>query len=56
MQTTQEANPHPRIAQYVNMWIFFFFFSFSFLCHMLTVGACVRRIAPEGHVEWTTLA
>jgi hypothetical protein len=58
MQTTQEANPHPRIAACVNMWsvFFFFFFFFFFLCHLLDVGACVCHIAWEGQVEWTTLA
>jgi hypothetical protein len=60
MQTTQEVNPHPRIAPCVNMWggifFFFFFFFFFFLCHLLNVGACVRHIAREGQVEWTTLA
>ena len=33
-------------------YYFFFFFS----CHLLNVGACVRHIAWEGQVEWTTLA
>ena len=44
MQTTQEVNPHPRIAPCV------FFF------HLLNVGACIRHIVQERHVEWTTLA
>jgi hypothetical protein len=39
------------------MWsVFFFFFFFFFLSHLLNVGACVRHIAREGQVEWTTLA
>jgi hypothetical protein len=64
MQTTQEVNPHPHIAPYINKWsvTFFFFFFFFFLylfllllCHLPNVGACVRHIAWEGQVEWTTL-
>ena len=41
MQTTQEVNPHPRIASCVNMWsvtflfLFFFFFFLLFWCHLL---------------------
>jgi hypothetical protein len=53
MQTTKEVNPHPRIASCVNMWSVFFFF---FCRHLLNFGACVRHIAWEGQVEWTTLA
>ena len=59
MQTTQEVNPHPRIAPcHVNMWsvTFLFLFFFFFLCHLLNVGACVRHIIREGQVEWATLA
>ena len=68
MQATKEVNPHPRIAPCVNMWSVAFFlllllllssllllFVF-FLCHLLNVGACVRHIAQEGQVEWTTQA
>ena len=57
MQTIKEVNPHPHIAPRVNMWsvTFLFLFIFSFLCHLLNVGACVRHIAREGQVEWTTL-
>jgi hypothetical protein len=33
-------------------WILFFFL----LCDMLNIGVCVRHIAQEGQVEWTTLA
>jgi hypothetical protein len=57
MQTTEELNPHPRIAPCVNMWSvsFFFFFFFFFFCHLLNVGACVCHIVWEGQVEWTTL-
>ena len=51
--TTKEVNPHPHLAICVNLWIITFFF---FLCHLLKVGACVRHIAREGQVEWTTLA
>ena len=40
MQTTQEVNPHLLLL---------------LLCHLLNVGACVRHIALEGQVEWTTL-
>ena len=57
VQTTQEVNPHPRIAPCVNMWsaTFLFFFSFSFsLCHLLNVGAGICHITREGQVEWTT--
>jgi hypothetical protein len=54
MQITQEINPHPHIAPCVNMWsVTFLFF---FLYHLLNVCACVRHIAREGQVEWTTLA
>ena len=35
MQTTQEVNPHPRIAPCVDMWSAIFFF----LCHLMNVGA-----------------
>jgi hypothetical protein len=57
MQTTQEVNPHPRIAPCVNMWSVTFLFLFLFfLCHLLNVGACVWHIAQEGQVEWTTPA
>jgi hypothetical protein len=60
MDTTQEVKPHPRIAPCVNMWsvtfLFLFLFLVFFLCHLLNVGACVRHIAREGQVEWTTLA
>ena len=60
MQTIKEVNPHPRIASCVNMWtvtlVFLFLFLFSFLCHLLNVGACVRHVAWEGQVEWTSLA
>jgi hypothetical protein len=40
MQTTQEVNPHPRIAPCVNMWrvTFSFFVFYFFLCHLLNVG------------------
>ena len=57
MQTTKEVNPHSCIAPYVNMWsvTFLFLFVFSFLCHLLNVGACICRIAQEGQVKWTTL-
>ena len=52
IQTTQEVNPHPCIASCVDMWnVFFFFF---FFCHLLNNSACVRHIAQEGQVEWTT--
>jgi hypothetical protein len=52
LQITQEVNPHPRIALYVNIWsVTFLFF---FICHLLNVGACVCHIAWEGQVEWTT--
>jgi hypothetical protein len=53
MQTTQEANPHPRIAPGVNMWsvTFLLLFFFSSLCHLLNVGACVRHIIRVGQVE-----
>jgi hypothetical protein len=37
MQTTQEVNPHPRIAPSVNMWSVFFFF----FCHFVECW-CVR--------------
>ena len=50
MQTTQEVNPHTHVAPCVNMWSVFSFFSF-----FLNVGACVRHIAQEGQVEWSTL-
>jgi hypothetical protein len=59
MQTTKEGNPHPRIAPCVNKWSVTFLFLFLFLffwCHLLNVDACVRHIAREGQVEWTTLA
>ena len=52
MQTTKEVNPHPLIAPCVNMWSVFFFFFFR----LLNIGACVRHIAREGQVEWTTLS
>ena len=58
VQTTKEVNSYPRIAPCVKMQsvtfllLFFFFF---FLCHLLNVDACVRHIAMEGQVEWTTL-
>ena len=55
MQTTQEVNPHPRIMPCVNMWSVTFLF-FFFLCCLLNVGACIRHIAGEGQVKWTTLA
>ena len=56
MKTTKEGNPHPRIAPCVNMWsVTLFLFFIFFLCHLLNVGACVRHIAWEGQVEWTTL-
>jgi hypothetical protein len=57
MQTTQEANPHPCIAPWVNIWsvTFLFLVLFFFLCHLTHVGACVCHIAREGQVEWTTL-
>ena len=37
MQTTQEVNPHSRIASCVNKWsvVFFFFF---FLCHLYCIS------------------
>ena len=59
MQTTKEVNPHPRIVPCVNMWsVFFSFFFFLLLLlllsHLLNVGACIRHIAREGQVEWTT--
>ena len=50
LQTTKEANPHPCIVPCVNMWSVFFFF---FLCHLLSVGACICHIAQDGQVEWT---
>ena len=53
MQTTKEVNSHPRIAPRVNMWIVIIIF-FFFLCHLLNVGACIRHIALDDHVEWTT--
>jgi hypothetical protein len=58
MQTTKEVYPHLCIAPCVNIWwifFFFFFFFFFFLCHLLNVGACIRHIAWEGQVKWTTL-
>jgi hypothetical protein len=55
IQPTKEVNPHPRIAQRVNMGsVTFFFFFFFFLCHLLNVGACICDIAWEGRVECTT--
>jgi hypothetical protein len=59
LQTIKEVNPHPCIAPCVNMWSVTFLslsLSFFFLCHLLNVGACVRQIAREGQVEWTTPA
>ena len=55
VQTTKEANPHPCIAPWVNMWSVTFLFFFFFFCHLLNVGACIRHIAHEDQVEWTTL-
>ena len=52
VQTTKDVNPHPRIAPCVSMWSAFFFFYFG----LLNVGACIRHIAWEGQVQWTTLA
>jgi hypothetical protein len=53
-QTTKEVSPHPRIAPCVNMWsVTFLLVCFFFLCHLLNVGACVRHITHDGHVEWT---
>ena len=54
MQTTEEVNPHPHIAPCVIMRSVTLFF-FSFLCHLLNVGACICHIAWEGQAEWTTL-
>jgi hypothetical protein len=54
MQITKEVNPHLCIVPCVNMWSVTFFF-FFFFCHLLNVGVCVRHIAQEGQVEWTTL-
>ena len=56
MQTYKEVNLHPRIAPYVNMWSVTLFLFLFFVCHLLNVGACVRHIAWESQVEWTTLA
>jgi hypothetical protein len=56
MQITWEVNSHLRIAPCVKRWSVTFLFFFFFLCHLLNVGACVRHIAWEGQVEWTTLA
>ena len=52
MQSTKEVNSHPRIAPCVNMWSVCFFL----LCHLSNVDACIRHIAQEGQVEWTTSA
>ena len=54
VQTTQEVNPHPRIASCVNMLnvTFLFLLVFFFLCHLLNVDACICHM--EGQVEWTT--
>ena len=49
MKIVKEVNPHPRIVPCVNMRSGFLFF-------LSNVGACVRHIALEGLVEWTTLA
>ena len=53
MQTIKEVNPHPRIAQCVNMWsvTFLFLFLFFFLWYLLNVGACICHIAHEG--QWS---
>jgi hypothetical protein len=56
MQTIQEVKPHPHIVPCVNLWSVTFLFFFLSLCHSLNVGLCVRHIAREGQVEWTTLA
>ena len=44
MHTTQEVNPHPRIAPCANMWsvIFFFFFFLLLLLMSLVEGQCMR--------------
>ena len=54
MKTTKDVNLHPHIVPCANMWSVIFLF--LFLCHLLNVGACVRHIAHEAQVEWTTLA
>ena len=46
---------HTLTLRHVNMWSVTFFFVF-FLCHLLNVDACIRHIAQDGQVEWTTLA
>ena len=49
MQTTKEADPHPRFAPCVNMWsIPFLFF---FICHLLNVGACIPT--SPGKATWS---
>ena len=51
LKNTKEVNPHPCIAPCVNMWSVLFFFYY-----LLSIGACIRHIAHEGQVEWTTVA
>ena len=51
MQTTKEVNPHPRIASCVNMWSVILLLFFFFLCHFLSVGACIYHIAQKA--KWS---
>ena len=58
MQTTKEVNPRPHIAPCVNMWSVTFLFNFSFLCHLLNVGAycihmphCLGRPSGVDHIK-----
>ena len=53
MQTTQEVNPTPShcaMYQHVECCLLLL------LPLFLNLGACVRHVAREGQVEWTTLA
>ena len=54
MQAIKEGNPHPRIEPCVNMYNVTSSSPFFFLCHLLSVGACICHIAQECQVEWTT--